>query len=745
MVCRRASALTYARAATRAAARLARRLRGARASGRRPVVGLPRRALAGRWWSACSGHPRGRRRLRAARPDLPDERLRFLLRGLGGAAGAGRRAACVAGCPAGSAGAAPRRRERAGRRRRCSSPCGRPRAAGLCHLHLRLDRPAQGRSWCTAPRHRQPRGGHGRGLGSARATASCSSRRRAFDTRCWRSSPLLARGAALVLGAREDLMPGPDLPALLRERRVTYAMLTPSALAALPVPGPASCPACARSASAARRCPPELARRWSARPPARQRLRADRARRSAAAMAGASAGERHRVPIGRPIAEHARSTSWTGPGAGARSECRASCAWPARAWLAGYLGRPELTAERFVPDPFGGAGRRGSTAPATSRAGCRTARSSSWGASTTRSRCAASASSWARSRRRSPRIPRCARPRCSPWRLALAMPGWWPSWHGGGRRWRWPQTSPSELRAHLQRQLPDSHGARLLRRAARAAADAQRQGGSPGAVAAAPAVGSPGQTPDLDGSAYSRRGDARRHLGEVLRCRAGAAPATTSSHLGGHSLLATQVVSRVRDVFGDRAAAAQAVRGADRRRAGPTRSRRLAPPGCWCRHRPIVPVPRRGRAAPLLRPGAPLVPRPSQPGQRPLQPALRLPRARAARRPPPWPGACARSCAGTRRCAPPSPRWTAGRCRSIAPAPALALPPASTSASSRPRRARARAPAARGRRRRAPVPPRPRPAAARPAGALRRARARGGARPCTTSSSDGWSMGIFLP
>jgi amino acid adenylation domain-containing protein len=64
----------------------------------------------------------------------------------------------------------------------------------------------------------------------------------------------------------------------------------------------------------------------------------------------------------------------------------------------GYLHRPELTAGRFVADPFGRKARA-CTAAATGYAGLPMARSSSSAASTPRSSCAASASNWAKSRR----------------------------------------------------------------------------------------------------------------------------------------------------------------------------------------------------------------------------------------------------------------------------------------------------------------------------------------------------------
>ena len=69
---------------------------------------------------------------------------------------------------------------------------------------------------------------------------------------------------------------------------------------------------------------------------------------------------------------------------------------------------PELTAERFVPDPFSGTGRAALPQRRPRAAARRTASSSTSAASTIRSRSAASASSWARSKQSSLGTPTCA-------------------------------------------------------------------------------------------------------------------------------------------------------------------------------------------------------------------------------------------------------------------------------------------------------------------------------------------------
>ena len=90
------------------------------------------------------------------------------------------------------------------------------------------------------------------------------------------------------------------------------------------------------------------------------------------------------VPIGRPIAEPARLRAGP-PGSRCRWACRASCTSAGRAWRAATWDAPALTAERFVPDPFGATPARGCTARATGRGGWRTAICwSSWAGSTSR-------------------------------------------------------------------------------------------------------------------------------------------------------------------------------------------------------------------------------------------------------------------------------------------------------------------------------------------------------------------------
>ncbi|HKV11759.1 MAG TPA: amino acid adenylation domain-containing protein, partial [Thermoanaerobaculia bacterium] len=153
-------------------------------------------------------------------------------------------------------------------------------------------------------------------------------------------------GATLVLANRETLLPGPGLARFLREREITHLTLTPSALAALPEE---ELPALSGLILGGEACPAELFARWG------------RGRRvwngygptevTIWATTEELSGSPGRPPIGRPTA--GKSVFVVDRGLRPVPVGTAGELWVGGTGLArGYLGRPDLTAERFTPDPF---------------------------------------------------------------------------------------------------------------------------------------------------------------------------------------------------------------------------------------------------------------------------------------------------------------------------------------------------------------------------------------------------------
>ncbi len=171
-----------------------------------------------------------------------------------------------------------------------------------------------------------------------------------FDAAVCEVAVALAAGAELHLAPRESMLPGPGLSALLEGRGITHAILPPSALALLPE---AELPALLTLIVAGEACPAELVRRWA---PGRRFVNAYGPTEAAiCATAALCEPDGRTPPIGAAIpgaSVHVLDEALEPAGEG---ELYVGGAGVAR----GYLGRPELTAERFVPDPFAdGAGAR---------------------------------------------------------------------------------------------------------------------------------------------------------------------------------------------------------------------------------------------------------------------------------------------------------------------------------------------------------------------------------------------------
>ncbi|MEU0375068.1 amino acid adenylation domain-containing protein, partial [Streptomyces sp. NPDC006283] len=167
-----------------------------------------------------------------------------------------------------------------------------------------------------------------------------------FDAALWELTSALLTGAGLVLADADDLLPGPSLARLVHDRHITLIALPPSALPALPdgaLP-PGTDLIVAGDATA-----PDQIARFA---PGRRMVNAyGLTETTVCATMSAPATDGTALPIGRPVA-HARvyvlDERLRPVPPGVTGEMYVSGAGLAR----GYLGRPALTAERFVPDPY---------------------------------------------------------------------------------------------------------------------------------------------------------------------------------------------------------------------------------------------------------------------------------------------------------------------------------------------------------------------------------------------------------
>jgi amino acid adenylation domain-containing protein len=167
-----------------------------------------------------------------------------------------------------------------------------------------------------------------------------------FDASVCEVFGALFAGACLYLAPREALLPGEPLQRLLREQRISAVTLTPSVLAQLETEG---LEGLETIISAGEACTPELAERWQ---PGRRFLNAYGPTEVTVCATINTQVKPERPTIGQPfpnVRTYVLDEALRPLPVGMPGELYVGGPGVAR----GYLGRPELTAERFVPDPFG--------------------------------------------------------------------------------------------------------------------------------------------------------------------------------------------------------------------------------------------------------------------------------------------------------------------------------------------------------------------------------------------------------
>ena len=170
-----------------------------------------------------------------------------------------------------------------------------------------------------------------------------------FDVAVCEIMMALLSGATLLLAPREALLPGPELVALLAAQRVTLMALTPSTLTVLPA---AELPELRTLIVGGEPLPVELVARWGAGASNRRLYNAYGPTEATICATLAHCWVNDGPPaIGRPLKNteiYVLDGQKQLVPVGITGEIFIGGAGLAR----GYLGRPELTAEHFIKDPF---------------------------------------------------------------------------------------------------------------------------------------------------------------------------------------------------------------------------------------------------------------------------------------------------------------------------------------------------------------------------------------------------------
>jgi amino acid adenylation domain-containing protein len=169
-----------------------------------------------------------------------------------------------------------------------------------------------------------------------------------FDAAVWECTMALFTGATLCLAERAALVPGPQLTRLLQDERITVVTLPPSILATL---DPSSVPALSTVIAAGEACSEELINRWA---PGRRLFNAYGPTEASVCTTIEPCVVDHvgPPPIGLPIPgvrAYVLDDRTEPVPIGVRGQLYVGGAGVTR----GYLHRGALTAEQFIPDPFG--------------------------------------------------------------------------------------------------------------------------------------------------------------------------------------------------------------------------------------------------------------------------------------------------------------------------------------------------------------------------------------------------------